>query len=80
MNPLDLNEYLQSRSYLIGNNFTYADLTLFNLIDDKRSQYNELRHVTRWLNHVATIWRPIKASLNSGQYLVYNEFIYDMNS
>ena len=66
MDPLELNEYLKSRSYLIGNVFTYADLTLFNLINQKRNQYKEFRNVIRWLNHIKAIRKPIKASMMTG--------------
>ena len=67
MDPVDLNKYLLSRSYLIGNSFTYADLTLFNLIDEKRSQYTKFSHVIRWLNHIKAIRSCTSGTLSSGK-------------
>ncbi|KAL5250867.1 hypothetical protein ACHWQZ_G016568 [Mnemiopsis leidyi] len=65
MDPVDLNKYLLTRSYLIGNSFTYADLTLFNLIHEKRSQYTKFTHVVRWLNHIKAIRNCTNDSLSS---------------
>ena len=68
MDPVDLNKYLLTRSYLIGNSFTYADLTLFNLIHEKRSQYTKFTHVVRWLNHIKAIRNCTNDSLSSGKH------------
>ena len=58
MDPEDLNRHLMSRSYLIGNKYTYADAALHKLIEQKRDQYSRYGNIIRWLDHINCIKNP----------------------
>ena len=52
MEGSDLNKYLSSRSYLVGDLYSYADSTLYNLVTENPKKYKEFVHVQRWLKHI----------------------------
>lgn len=52
MDPLELNNYLSSRSYVNGFSYSYADLTLYKKISQCAEKYEKCFHVQRWLRHV----------------------------
>lgn len=52
MNPTELDNFLSLQSYIVGFSYSYADLTLFNKIKDKCEDYQNKRHVLRWIHHI----------------------------
>ena len=61
MEPVELNEFLRSRSYLQGFAYSYADATLSKNVAKNTKKYDQCPHVQRWFTHVSKLNVPAKS-------------------
>ena len=55
MKKEDLDQYLSTRSYLNGYQYTYSDLALFTKLSNNLAHYDGCTNIKRWLNHVRAL-------------------------
>lgn len=73
MEPVDLNSYLASRSYISGHQFTYSDQALFTKVSGKYQLYKDFKHVHRWFYHIKEIRKTSNEESQTSDAKVVNK-------